>query len=150
MKDPVNHPGERVIEYCFTDQVARDRLEGNLRVAISRWMTALGGEASQASGHHLVFREITDANQNPVFCRQDGAPNPQVHIDALEISSNGNGIGGHATVGYFEDNPEPLRHKMELPHGNSITVPATYAHEVRISNVISLSIWADKTRLGMY
>lgn len=58
-----------VIPYCFNHMPTRNKIGQAFREqGIAGWMNALGGEASRASGHGVVFEETTDQNGQPLTC----------------------------------------------------------------------------------
>lgn len=66
---PRNSENKVVIQYCFQTPDARDKLGNQFReFGIGEWMRALGGAASSATGHGLVFEETLDTNGSPFFC----------------------------------------------------------------------------------
>ncbi|KAL1592222.1 hypothetical protein SLS60_011299 [Paraconiothyrium brasiliense] len=53
---------------AFVDAISKGRLQLNIENAMQAWINALGGPASSATGHNLVFAEIQGQRAQAKFC----------------------------------------------------------------------------------
>ncbi|KAJ4351769.1 uncharacterized protein N0V89_007112 [Didymosphaeria variabile] len=85
---PRNNQNKVVIEYCFDTEDARNKIGRQFREdGIGEWMRALGGEASSATKHGLVFEETLDANGQPLFCIDPDSDgwNPKIDYNTVVV-----------------------------------------------------------------
>ncbi|PVI00702.1 hypothetical protein DM02DRAFT_707766 [Periconia macrospinosa] len=71
-KWPRNTVTNRVyVRYCFANQRTRDEAKCLIDNALSLWAAALGGRASQQTGHAIVTTEAKDTNARILLCHED-------------------------------------------------------------------------------
>ncbi|KAF2451613.1 zincin [Karstenula rhodostoma CBS 690.94] len=131
---PRNSENKVVIQYCFQTPDVRDKIGQQFReFGIDEWMRALGGAASSATGHGLVFEETLDVNGRPFSCKYpDGSWNQKVDKNAVMIGwSYSKHFAGGATVGFVGfvsgDPPVPGIHGIIFGH---TWINPTLVHEL--------------------
>jgi len=83
-------------------------MHDDLLTAINIWIFHLGGRASAATGHGIVFEEVLDPHRSPVYCNLHwdqqtgtGTKNPAVPEAAIRITySRVAWHGAAATLGF--------------------------------------------------
>ncbi|KAF2107403.1 hypothetical protein BDV96DRAFT_693413 [Lophiotrema nucula] len=99
---PVGTDNRNTIAYCYDDPTSYTKLRSQVGNAIKQWLTALGGQASETSGHNLVFQEMKDERGRPMYCNQKGADydwNPRLSWYTLSIEYKESQEIAAATVG---------------------------------------------------
>ncbi|KAF1993853.1 hypothetical protein P154DRAFT_582397 [Amniculicola lignicola CBS 123094] len=133
--------GDKVlIPYCYYRQSDRDKIHSAMQDSIRVWDTALGGSASQSTGHRIVFYETTDGPDlhqgNPRLCTIEVSPdvydwNSNLVYDVLMISQAPT-MGGSAgaTLGLHRQNPpERGLNKMFVgPMAGSLSITHELGH----------------------
>ncbi|CAN9226127.1 unnamed protein product [Alternaria alternata] len=66
--------GLTVIPYCFPTEEHRKANIATVEAATELWITALGGKASEASGHKIMFSEWIDPRKKPMYCIDVNSP----------------------------------------------------------------------------
>ncbi|RYO56981.1 hypothetical protein AA0113_g8357 [Alternaria arborescens] len=66
--------GLTVIPYCFPTEEHRKANIAKVEAATELWITALGGKASEASGHKIMFSEWIDPRKKPMYCIDVNSP----------------------------------------------------------------------------
>ncbi|PVI00703.1 hypothetical protein DM02DRAFT_707767 [Periconia macrospinosa] len=102
---PRHPPSNRVyIRYCYATQEVRNEVKCLFDQARDLWGEALGGKASEESGHAIMPTEAKDESMRPLLCYEDAAGtvwNRYMPADALVISLVPDEIGDRATIGYY-------------------------------------------------
>ncbi|KAF2009551.1 hypothetical protein BU24DRAFT_78049 [Aaosphaeria arxii CBS 175.79] len=130
-RDPAT--GRVVINYCYYDHISRGMIAPSqlIEAAIELWMRALGGPASQATRHGIVFKE-RQYNGYPLYCYEHGSWenwNHLIPLDTLVIRHVTNAqLAARATVGYYNMNP-PHAWKMQMQIGLRAE-PTVVVHEL--------------------
>jgi hypothetical protein len=63
-----------VIPYCFPTKEHRKANLAKVEAATELWITALGGKASEATGHKIMFSEWIDPRKKPMYCIDVNSP----------------------------------------------------------------------------
>jgi hypothetical protein len=96
------------INYCYDIPNDRREIKEVFEDAIETWMEKLG-QAGQASGHAVVFREETDSTGQPLTCSDFSDKddwNRQIPLDTLTVGFDLEGKYGDAsTEGMLQRNP---------------------------------------------
>ncbi|ORX97360.1 hypothetical protein BCR34DRAFT_607322 [Clohesyomyces aquaticus] len=123
-----------VITYCYDDHATQARLAPVMRKAIQIWYDELGGPASKASGHGLVFKEYGAPASKSPWCLQNGklwTAESGIPMDAVRVHANDR-AKAVSTVGYIEDDGAETggRHEMRLDPHTAVEGAWVFAHEL--------------------
>ncbi|KAJ4359963.1 uncharacterized protein N0V89_000522 [Didymosphaeria variabile] len=140
--------GRNVVRYCYVDALSKGRLQSNLERAMQVWINALGGPASAATGHNLVFAEIQGQQGQQKFCctsytRLPGSQyryvwDPEVQHDVLAIHWL-NSRDQSTTLGYLPaSNPIDDVHNRHHMHLSDIAPPHIYKIVHELGHVLGL------------
>ncbi|KAL1591421.1 hypothetical protein SLS60_012034 [Paraconiothyrium brasiliense] len=132
---PRNDQNKVVIKYCFETKDARKQVGRPFPLyGIGEWMRALGGEASSATMHGLVFEETLDANGQPLVCIDPATKewNREIDYNTVRIRwSDDKHFGASATTGFvgFVSGDPPIPGIHMITFGELYDYPAM-VHEL--------------------
>jgi hypothetical protein len=104
---PKNKYGYSIINFCYRDEFARNRLEGIRYAAWQKWLNKIG-TAGSSKGHRLGgFEEVRDDDGSDLWCYTDGKGsvwNKKLPADTLVIDATVEPVGdysGASSLGYI-------------------------------------------------